>query len=216
MSADGEIRIEAEPSGAAKARHTAVLAELTELGLTLARDLHARALAADDNDEAVALSLSFQRVSRAVRQAVALEAKIERDAARDAREVQREVDRARAEAADQRRARVRTAVQKVIRGEADAMSVERLCDELDELIEVEAEAADFPNAQAGAVIGRICRTLGVSTPAQRLETFLTDRAEDRALAARLAEAEWLRPRRFGEPPPPGADPPPGAWPPPDS
>jgi len=57
-----------------------VLGELTELGLTLARDLHARALAAESAEEAQALGLAFHRISRSVRQSLALEARMQRDA----------------------------------------------------------------------------------------------------------------------------------------
>src|ERR1700761_5768781 len=59
-------------------RQDAVLAELSELGLTLARDLHARALASETVQEAEKLSLAFQRVSRGVRQTFALELKLDR------------------------------------------------------------------------------------------------------------------------------------------
>src|ERR1700761_3531589 len=59
-------------------RQDAVLAELSELGLTLARDLHARALAAETPVEAEKLALAFPRVSRGVRQTCALELKLER------------------------------------------------------------------------------------------------------------------------------------------
>lgn len=59
-------------------RQDAVLAELSELGLTLARELHARALAAETTVEAEKLALAFQRVSRGVRQTFALELKLAR------------------------------------------------------------------------------------------------------------------------------------------
>jgi len=64
---------------ARRERQDAVLAELSELGLTLARDLHARALAAESPQDADRLALAFQRVSRGVRQTFALELKIDRD-----------------------------------------------------------------------------------------------------------------------------------------
>ncbi|MBS0332566.1 MAG: hypothetical protein JSS35_07350, partial [Proteobacteria bacterium] len=56
-----------------------MLAELSELGLSLARELHGRALAAETPAEADRLALAFQRVSRGVRQTFALELKIDRD-----------------------------------------------------------------------------------------------------------------------------------------
>lgn len=48
-------------------RQERILAELSELGLALARDLQARALAADDAAEATELGLAFHRVARSVR-----------------------------------------------------------------------------------------------------------------------------------------------------
>jgi len=63
---------------ARRERQDAVLAELSELGLSLARELHARAMAAQTPAEAEKLALAFQRVSRGVRQTFALELKIER------------------------------------------------------------------------------------------------------------------------------------------
>jgi hypothetical protein len=66
-------------ASARRERQDAVLAELSELGLSLARELHARALAAETPVEAEKLALAFQRVSRGVRQTLALELKLDRD-----------------------------------------------------------------------------------------------------------------------------------------
>jgi hypothetical protein len=54
--------------------------------LTLARSIHGRALAAEDDKAASDLGLAFHRISRSVRQTLALEAKLERDQRREARE----------------------------------------------------------------------------------------------------------------------------------
>jgi hypothetical protein len=59
-------------------RQDAMLAELSGLGLTVARDLHARAMAAETPQEAEKLTRAFQQVSRGVRQTFALELEIER------------------------------------------------------------------------------------------------------------------------------------------
>jgi hypothetical protein len=67
-----------------------VLGELTELGLMLARDLATEARAAEDAGEKVALTVAFQKTSRAVRLTLALDFKLARDAARDAAEAARE------------------------------------------------------------------------------------------------------------------------------
>lgn len=67
-------------------RHRQALTELAELGLSLARKLHAQAETVEDVEQAAELSLAFHRVSRSVRQTVALEAKLERDALQFANE----------------------------------------------------------------------------------------------------------------------------------
>lgn len=61
-------------------RHRHALTELAELGMSLARKIHAQAETVEDVERAAELSLAFHRVSRSIRQTVALEAKLERDA----------------------------------------------------------------------------------------------------------------------------------------
>jgi hypothetical protein len=67
-------------------RHSAMLAELAAMTLTLARELSNRALQAETVEDAVRLSTAFHRVSRGLRQTLALELKVIRfkdEAARD-------------------------------------------------------------------------------------------------------------------------------------
>lgn len=76
------------------ARHSAVLARLTELGLALAERVQAQAMAAEGPEDLDRMSQAFHRVSRSVRMSLALEAKLaraERDEqrARDAAPAQR-------------------------------------------------------------------------------------------------------------------------------
>ena len=74
---------------AKRERAEAMLGELAELGLMLARDLAVQARAAEDTEEKVALTAAFQKTSRAVRLTLALDFKLSRDAARDAAEAAR-------------------------------------------------------------------------------------------------------------------------------
>ena len=69
-----------------QARAEAILGELAELGLMLARDLAAQARACEDPDDAERLAQAFNKTSRAVRLTLALDARLTRDAARLARE----------------------------------------------------------------------------------------------------------------------------------
>jgi hypothetical protein len=110
-------------------RHDRVLAELSELGLTLARELHGRALAAGTAgtaEEAQALSLAFHRISRSVRQTIGLEAKLDRERRRQDHDARREGERRADGAATPRKAQVRLAVERAIWTEAEGLEAERL------------------------------------------------------------------------------------------
>ncbi len=61
-------------------RHGRILARLAELGLAHAERLHEQAMTADDPKASAELGLSFHRVSRSIRQSIALEARLVRDA----------------------------------------------------------------------------------------------------------------------------------------
>jgi hypothetical protein len=73
-------------------RHGRMLGRLSELGMSLAEGMHAQvatAMEAGDPKAVAELTLTFHRVSRSVRQSIALEAKLVRDAARAEREAPR-------------------------------------------------------------------------------------------------------------------------------
>lgn len=144
-------------------RQDRILAELSELGLALARDLQARALAADDAAEASELGLAFHRVARAVRQTLALEARLERDHQRAEREVSSDARRAETDRADRRRAQIKFAVERCVFSEADGPEAERLLDELDDQLEEGALSDAFADEDPiDAHIARICAELGVT------------------------------------------------------
>jgi len=64
----------------------AMLARLASLDLSLAEHVHACALAATDPDEVADLARAYQRVSRSLRQTLALHARLKTDRAKAARE----------------------------------------------------------------------------------------------------------------------------------
>jgi hypothetical protein len=64
----------------------AMLAELAGLDLSLARHVHACAMATEDPGEVADLARAYQRVSRSVRQSLALHARLKRERERDARD----------------------------------------------------------------------------------------------------------------------------------
>jgi hypothetical protein len=68
-----------------QARAEAMLGELAELGLMVAKELAVRLRECEDTQETVALAGAFQKMSRVVRLTLALDFKLERDAAREDR-----------------------------------------------------------------------------------------------------------------------------------
>ena len=159
-------------------RRGRILAELAELGMGLARRVHERAMAAEDAHDADRLTLAFHRLSRSVRQTLALEARLEREDQRAAVEDERRAE-------DHRRGRVQAR-----RDQVDA-TVRRL-------IWTEAERRERGELQAGLdkILAEACAA----------ETFLEGPVE--ALIARIREDLGLAANDAGLPPPgQGADPP---------
>lgn len=107
----------------AEDRHTAMLRELAAMSLTLARDLQQRALQAETPDEAARLAAAFHRVSRGLRQTLALELKVLRDRDDQAREAdaaaQAAAEAARPQALARRREEVRRLTSQAIWTEHD-------------------------------------------------------------------------------------------------
>ena len=155
-------------------RQDRILAELSELGLGLARDLQACALAADQASDKADLSLAFQRTSRSVRQTLALDAKLERDRQTAEREHREGAKRAEAFRAARRKAQVKLAVERCVWAEADGDEAETLLADLDDHLERDALSDAFAGDDPVEVhIARLCAELGVETP----ETLAARRAE---------------------------------------
>jgi len=194
-------------------RHGRILAELAELGLGLARELQAQALAAETPAERAEAALAFQRVGRAVRQSIALEAKLERDRVRDARAEAEARDRLRETRTAERRREARLAVEKVIWRTVDSeRRAEALRDGLTERIELESFKDDFLDGPAEAAIERLCRSLGLMTPAEldalTAQDDLGGDFTDEDIEA--MEREWAEMDLAAQPPrtrPSGPDPP---------
>jgi hypothetical protein len=136
-------------------RHGRMLAELAELGLGLARELHGRAVDAESSQEKAQLADAFQRMSRSVRQSVALEAKLQRDARRDAHAfgtAEREA----------RKARLEKRTLRMIRDEVPNRSLAfRLAEEAPDYVEAESESETFLDEPIEAQVARIRAALGI-------------------------------------------------------
>jgi hypothetical protein len=148
-----------------KARQDRILTELSELGLALARDLQACALAADQASEKAELSLAFQRTARSVRQTLALEAKLQCDRRTSEREAQEIAERAETVRTARRRAQVKLAVERCVWSEAEGEEAESLLADLDDRLERDALSDAFLGDEPVEVhIARLCKELGVTPP----------------------------------------------------
>ena len=95
-------------------RHGKVLADLAEIGMTIAREVQGQVLAAQTPEEKAKAAAGFPPVARAVRQCVALEAKLQRDLARQDREERQEADREIGKLIRRRKAQVRMHMSRAI------------------------------------------------------------------------------------------------------
>jgi hypothetical protein len=138
-------------------RHGRVLTELAELGLALARRLAARAEAAPTDEEAQGLALAFQRVARSVRQTLALETRLARERNQALREDRVRVERA----VETRRKQISLAVGRIISDETEQAEVDRLFDDLDDILNEQSLYAEFVEGPVEAIIARICQGLGL-------------------------------------------------------
>jgi hypothetical protein len=144
-------------------RHGRILAELSELGLGLARDLQQRALAAETPEAAADLAAGFHRISRSIRQTLALEARLERERRRRAQEDESEALRQRPQRAEQRAAEVRKAVERLIWTEAESEErAEELLADLDDYLAWEITSETFLAEPLEAYVARVCEELGIT------------------------------------------------------
>jgi hypothetical protein len=139
-----------------------MLDELAELGMSLARRMHERAMEAEGPEEAERLALAFHRLSRSVRQTIALQARLERDAHRDVVEGQRHAQEVHAERVKARRAQVDAQVSRLIWTEAERSETAGLLVELGRALTEESLSDTFLDGPVEILIGRIKADLGLA------------------------------------------------------
>jgi D-serine deaminase-like pyridoxal phosphate-dependent protein len=162
-----------------QARAEAMLGELAELGLMVAKELAVRVRESEDVDQTVALAGAFQKVSRVVRLTLALDFKLERDAAREA---QAEAQQAEAEAAQLRQAEAvrapppvpnatevrKTRVSNLLtqllwnESEGDSEEFDILLEDLSARLDEAARSPDFETTPIETLARRIAADMGVS------------------------------------------------------
>lgn len=170
-----------------RARAEAMLGELAELGLMMARELAVRVRESEDTDETVALAAAFQKTSRMVRLTLALDFKLERDAAREAKEAAREAETAAAVpavpaastpaapaeispamAAARRIAARKTRVDNLLNrllwreSEGDEAEYEVLCEDLDARLDEAARSPDFETLPIEILARRMIADMGLA------------------------------------------------------
>ena len=148
-----------------------MLGDFAELALSLARDLHQAALAADDAGEKARLADGCHRMGRGLRQSLALQARLERDAKCAARE-----DAACAAAeAEARRVRrktqVKAGIERLVWSEYEPADeeAEELLERLDLLLDAEAEQDGFEQQDPELQIAKLCRAIGYQPPSPLAE-----------------------------------------------
>jgi hypothetical protein len=159
-----------------QARAEAILGELAELSLMVARELATRLRESEDVEETVALAGAFQKVTRVVRLTLALDAKLERDAARDAAAEAQAAEKAQARAAsaaryealteaarqpadpiETRKTRVRGLVNRLLwtESEGDQEDYEVLVEDLDARLDEAALSPDFETLPVETLTRRV-------------------------------------------------------------
>jgi hypothetical protein len=161
-----------------QARAEAMLGELAELALMVAKDLAVRVRECEDADQAVALANAFQKTSRVLRLTLALDLKLDRDAARAVREAER-VEAEKTEAAravyapsparaptavEARKARVGKLLNRLIwnESEGDTEEFDILREDLSARLDEAALSADFETLPIETLARRVIADMDLS------------------------------------------------------
>jgi hypothetical protein len=146
-------------------RREQMLGLLAEKTLALACAVQQRALEAETSQEMAQLSHAFVRLSRSVRQSIALHAREERDRLRGAQEAGQAKAKARAPAVARRRQRLKREVTDILCADWDPEIEEDdgesydLMRSLDERLDDLSEAEDFLDIDPDQFIAQLCEEL---------------------------------------------------------
>jgi len=144
------------------ARHAAALARVAEMAERLAAKHADRALETDDPKVEASATSAFQKATRVMRQSMALEAKLIRDAEQGVREAKRRAEWADLSATHDRRRQIGATVERLIRNDPGTSGdAEHLCDELDDLLDIEELTETFLTEDLTVQVTRLCNALGL-------------------------------------------------------
>ena len=147
-------------------RHAAILGELAEIGMVIARSLRDEVEGAGTPEAKARAVAAFPKIARAVRQCLALEARFRRDAAREAVEAEGRVDGEMVGHIRRRKAQVRMWMQRAICEETpdDIETAEMRLHDLYERLDDQVLDEDFALAPFEEVITTLHRQLGLAPP----------------------------------------------------
>ncbi len=147
-------------------RHAAILAELAEIGMVMARGLREEVETAETPEAKARAVAAFPRLARAVRQTLALEARFRRDAARDQVAADARVATEMTSQIRRRKAQVRMWMQRAICTETphDKETAEARLYDLYERLDDAVLEEDFALAPFPQVIAYLHRELGLTPP----------------------------------------------------
>jgi hypothetical protein len=173
-------------------RRARALALLFESGEAAVRAARGRLEAAESADEFAQAALALQRVSRSLRQTLALEDKLARAAERRAAAAEEALAKRRAQARQARRDQLSVMVTRAVWDEYEPDAPAEREDRLFELLDEEEVLDDFLDAPIEAQAERLCRKLDVTWTAP-----LPPREET---GAEPRQPAWAGPAAEAQPP----------------
>jgi len=141
-------------------RHGRMLKRLGEMSMALAEETFEAARNAKDPQERERLAAAFHRLSRSLRQTLALEARLERERHRQRIEAERHADELRQVRVKGRRDQVNASLTRLIWTEAERCDYDDLLRDLDKILNDEALREDFLDGPVEDLIERISADLG--------------------------------------------------------
>ncbi|HEY4031744.1 MAG TPA: hypothetical protein VGM25_15480 [Caulobacteraceae bacterium] len=177
-------------------RQLALLGELAELGMDVARAVAARARAAGPEEDLGALANAYARVSRAVRLTVMLQSKL-MQAPRAAPEP--EAPDEASERSEQHKFRVERIVERVLRTQHDDEDeIDRLSAEVAERLDDEDLYGEVLDRPLGELVALICRDVGLEPDWARMaqEAWAVEEIRSGAAGSPFAGLTHARPPPF--------------------
>jgi hypothetical protein len=149
-------------------RREQIAGELAEWMHAAAREAQRRLMEAETTEDFATLAATLAKLARGVRQSLALQAKFEAERLKGERAVRLEAEIAASSAVSWKKARIRTAVERVVWNERDDVEDEEDLDEAMEEVDARldrmAGAEGFMETPDEPLIGELCEAFGLKVP----------------------------------------------------